>query len=62
MCFKIHQVRNAKLNPEKISKAFKEQELHPDEFPEKEEFDDYIYKIFEKLVNERVVVVGECTC
>ncbi len=55
-------MRNAKLKPEKISKAFEEQELHPDEFPEKEEFYDYIYKFLEKLVNERVVVVGECTC
>lgn len=55
-------MRNAKLNPEKISKAFEEQELHPDEFPEKEEFDDDIYRILEELFNERVVVVGECTC
>ncbi len=46
----------------KISEAFKEQELHPDEFPEKEEFDGDIYKILEELFNERVVIVGECTC
>jgi hypothetical protein len=46
----------------KINEAFKEQELQPDEFPEKEEFDGDIYKILEELFNERVVVVGECTC